>query len=109
MDKPVLHLNLTRQWFDMIASGEKKEEYRDLSDHWKKFFGRTARYVKLKGKRYTPEEINICFSNGYAKNRRQMIVSFKSMTITRGNPNWGAEPTTMYYVLKLGEILKKNF
>lgn len=26
----VLNLTLHRKWFDMIASGEKKEEYRDI-------------------------------------------------------------------------------
>jgi len=31
-----LHLNLHRKWFDMILSGEKLEEYRDLTPHWKK-------------------------------------------------------------------------
>ena len=29
-----LHLNLKKQWYDMIGSGEKKEEYRDISDYW---------------------------------------------------------------------------
>lgn len=29
-----LHLNLKKKWFDMIASGEKPEEYRELSDYW---------------------------------------------------------------------------
>lgn len=31
MSNRVLHLTLKRQWFDMIASGEKKEEYREVS------------------------------------------------------------------------------
>lgn len=26
----VLHLTVTKKWFDMIASGEKKEEYREI-------------------------------------------------------------------------------
>ena len=25
-----LHLTINRKWFDMIVSGEKKEEYRDM-------------------------------------------------------------------------------
>ena len=27
-------LTLKKQWFDMIASGEKKEEYREIKDYW---------------------------------------------------------------------------
>lgn len=30
----VLHLTLKKKWFDMIASGEKTEEYRDISEFW---------------------------------------------------------------------------
>ena len=30
----VLHLNLKREWFDKIASGEKTIEYRELKDYW---------------------------------------------------------------------------
>jgi hypothetical protein len=30
----VLHLTVKKKWFDMIASGEKKEEYRGIKGHW---------------------------------------------------------------------------
>lgn len=30
-----LRLTLKKKWFDMIQSGEKKEEYRTLKDYWK--------------------------------------------------------------------------
>ena len=33
-----LHLVLKRKWLDMIASGEKREEYRTQSDYWIKRF-----------------------------------------------------------------------
>ena len=34
----VLDLSLTFQWYDMIASGEKKEEYRKMNDfYWHRF------------------------------------------------------------------------
>ena len=29
-----LHLNLHKKWFDMILSGEKKEEYREVNPYW---------------------------------------------------------------------------
>ena len=29
-----LHLVLKRKWWDMIASGEKKEEYREVCHYW---------------------------------------------------------------------------
>ena len=33
---PVLHLTLKKYWFDMIKSGIKKEEYREIKDYWVK-------------------------------------------------------------------------
>lgn len=29
-----IHLPIKRKWFDMIASGVKKEEYREIKKHW---------------------------------------------------------------------------
>lgn len=32
--KKVLTLTVSKQWFDMIAAGEKTEEYRTIKDYW---------------------------------------------------------------------------
>lgn len=32
--KKTLHLNLKKKWFDMILSGEKTEEYREIKGYW---------------------------------------------------------------------------
>lgn len=107
-DKPLatLHLNLKKQWFDMIASGEKKEEYRETKPYWNKVFGT---YICIKGKFYHPTDVVICFSNGYARNRRQMKVECKYLRPKLGNPKWGAEPNVQYHTIGLGEIIEKNF
>ena len=34
----ILDLSLTYKWYDMIVSGEKKEEYREIKDYWIKRF-----------------------------------------------------------------------
>lgn len=34
MNNYTLHLSLQKRWFDMIASGEKREEYREFSPYW---------------------------------------------------------------------------
>ena len=33
-DNKTLHLVLKRKWWDMIARGEKKEEYREVCEYW---------------------------------------------------------------------------
>lgn len=34
-----LNITLKKKWFDMIASGIKKEEYREMKPSWMKRFG----------------------------------------------------------------------
>lgn len=94
-----LHLNLHARWFDMILSGEKKEEYRELSAYWKK----RMQAVKFKNVK------TITFSNGYQKNRRQMVVKLDYISIREGLVDWGAKKGKTYFVLHLGNIISKNF
>ena len=82
----ILHLTLHRQWFDLILSGEKTEEYREVKEFWRR---------RLENQRY--DEIH--FRNGYAPDARWMRVEL--LDITRGE--WGGSPV---FVLKLGRILE---
>ena len=45
--KNTLHLHLKKKWYDMIASGEKKEEYRDFKPYYHKRLYHPYEYVKL--------------------------------------------------------------
>lgn len=36
MEKKVLTLTISKQWFDMIAAGKKTEEYREIKGYWVK-------------------------------------------------------------------------
>lgn len=88
----ILYLNLKKQWFDMIASGEKKEEYREVKEYWTK---------RLDGKSYD----QVHFRNGYSKDARTMLLECKGITIGEGNPKWGGVIGHKVFVIKLGEIL----
>jgi len=90
------HLNLEKKWFDMILSGEKKEEYRDVSDFWKPRFKKAKADGRLRA---------ITFSNGYQPSRRQMVIKVKYVSIREGVTEWGAEPGKLYFVIHLGEII----
>jgi len=98
---PALHLNLTRKWFDMIQSGEKLEEYREIKPFWNRVFKDGK--IKIKGKYYHPSDVTICFSNGYAKNRSQFRIHCKGLRVGLGKSEWGAKPDKQYYILSLGE------
>lgn len=87
----VLHLTLKKCWFDMIASGDKKEEYRESKPYWT---------TRLANKDFDV----IRFRNGYAKDAPTMIVDCLGMGYGLGNPEWGASNKPVF-ILKLGDIL----
>jgi hypothetical protein len=86
----VLHLTLKKKWFDMIASGEKKEEYRERKPFW---------HRRLNFQTYDVVE----FRNGYGKKVPMMRFDLKGISADIGKKEWGAEPHEIYFVIKLGE------
>ncbi len=108
MNPPILHLNLKRKWYKMIADKIKKEEYREIKPYWSRIFEASASGIKIKGKFYHPSDVIIRFSNGYSKHREQMDIWLESIAIREGNEEWGAIPSEQYYVLKLGRDVRAN-
>ncbi|HEU4903181.1 MAG TPA: ASCH domain-containing protein [Flavisolibacter sp.] len=93
-----LHLTLKKQWFDLIASGEKKEEYREIKEFW---------WRRLTHGKYCifNEYDTVCFRHGYAKNAPTVTVKCNGIVIAKGKEAWGAEQGVDYFVISLGEIL----
>jgi len=120
----VLHLVLKKKWYDMIASGIKKEEYRDYTIYWDRRLLRwkeaQADYQRiLAGKLLFPGKNfidnyyrhfdRVHFSLGYTKNPAKSM-EFECEGIHcgyDGKPEWGA-PTdgNPYYIIKLGKRIK---
>lgn len=99
----ILHLTLNKRWFDMIASGEKKEEYREIKKYWEK----RLYYNTSQGQ---PKEYDIVrFRNGYSENAPTMDVKWVGTWISDGNPEWGAEKGKDYFVIMLGEIISLTY
>ena len=118
----VLNLVLKRKWFEMIASGEKTEEYREIKPYWEKrlvdYNGikRDFRELQLRmilmGRRVDackeyPRGFQLVrFYCGYRKGRPSMLLECKGIEFGYGKPEWGAEPGQVYFVIKLGERLR---
>lgn len=96
-----LHLTLKKKWFDMIASGEKKEEYREVKPYWIK---RLTAYNNAFD--HCRDFSAIEFKNGYGKDAPTLLFECDEIIIGTGKPEWGAEPDKEYFVIKLGKILK---
>lgn len=105
MEKKVktLKLVLKKKYFDMIASGEKKEEYRELTPYWER---RLWEHAPWSDHVTWPREYDaVTFYLGYAKNRPSMTFKWKGTDIRWGKMEWGAEFGKEYFVIKLGERL----
>lgn len=116
----------------MIASGEKKEEYRDLKPYWMK---RLFRVIDEECSGYenvdsecaefycAPKNISIfkkdltnitferkydyvTFHYGYTS--RSMTFHIKDIQVRNGKSEWGAEPDKQYFVIKLGKRIKED-
>ena len=104
-----LHLPLKAKWYEMIESGVKTEEYREIKPYWEK---RLLKYGDVWGSRKDVIRINkksmllfrhydvVKFSYGYTK--RTMTFEIESITIGKGKPEWGA-PTEEVFIIKLGK------
>ncbi|MEK6945573.1 MAG: ASCH domain-containing protein [Nanoarchaeota archaeon] len=85
MDK-ILYLTLKKKWFDLISSGEKKIEYREIKPYWTKRLFDNGNSKKFDF---------IIFKNGYTKNSPKIKVEFLGITKNK-----------MYEIL-LGGVLKE--
>jgi hypothetical protein len=103
----VLHLTLKKKWFDMIASGEKKEEYRDVKMYWatRLMNGFPATYGIDKVQPDFKDFDYIHFTDGYNR-PRHLNIKLDGIKFGYGIREWGAEPGKEYFVIKLGDILK---
>ena len=103
----LLRLTLKKKWFDMIASGEKKEEYREIKPYWMNRLQR--RYydgmLDERGRLVFNHFDAVKFTNGYAKNSRSVTLECLGIEKELGMLSWGAEKDTKYFVIKLGEII----
>ena len=121
-----LDLVLKRKWYDMIASGEKNEEYREIKPYWiRRLCYKASRsypipwvtmVVASQNSEYLKKETENCtirlrafthvtFHLGYSKDRPSMTFAIKEIVCDEGKEKWGALPGETYFVIKLGERL----
>ena len=127
MEKKVLTLTVSKQWFDMIAAGEKTEEYRAIKSYWinrliQAKYGGSYEYSKVtmhpefdmlisnsklkellekKTARFIPYTY-VLFINGYRKDSPRIEKEIESISI--GKPKKGLCPDkwldTEFFIIK---------
>ncbi len=89
MPKPkkerILSLNLMREYFDAIADGAKKTEFREYKPYWR---------TRLEGRKY--DEIH--FRNGYSAKAPFMRVQF--LGVRKRKTAWGVQ-----FAISLGKVV----
>ena len=88
----ILHLTLKKKWFDLIKSGQKKEEYREMKPYWHKRLNKKFDVIR--------------FRNGYSKNAPVMVVEIQEILSGLGIIEWGAPEKENVYILRLGKVLE---
>lgn len=111
----MLILPIKKIWFDMILSGEKRDEYREIKDywtvritHWLGFQrGESETVLELLKSQGTIKAKPVVLQNGYGSKARQVEVMC-TLSIGTGKKEWGAEPGTEYYRFHIQNILRKE-
>lgn len=111
LKQKTIYLPLKKKWFDMIASGEKKEEYREIKA---KYIGQFCEQLRTSEPNksndfsigfhlHWPEHYDkVVFTLGYPKEGavgRRLEFANPKVEIREGRPEWGAEPGKKYFVI----------
>jgi hypothetical protein len=124
----ILYLTLKKKWFDLIVSGKKLEEYREIKSHWvyrllsptKDFFPDSFDMDEFiydlnhPFERFSaPDEVlnyfnheirkftHVKFSAGYGRNSPSITMPIEDIHIGAGRPEWGAEKGRYYFVISV--------
>lgn len=99
--KDMLTLPIKKKWFDMILSGEKKEEYRAMKSYYHSRFEN----IGLLNRVLEPTDAIrwIKFRNGYSTQSPSFYARVK-IRMGEGKPEWGAEPGKDYWILEILDI-----
>ena len=100
-----LHLVLKRKWYDMIDSGIKTEEYREIKPYWEK---RLLDYKSLSDIDDAPHHFprgykKVVFCLGYQRNAPSMAFEVRDICFGKGKPEWGAPTDKEVFIIKLGK------
>lgn len=108
MKKKILTLIVSKQWFDMILTGEKTEEYREIKPYWASrlvnqqaesgevLFDEFGGYCRVIGKLEYKTYTHVLFINGYRKDSPRIEKEIESISIVK--PKKGLCPE--FFIIK---------
>ena len=120
LPEKILYLTLKKKWFDMISSGEKLDEYRELKRYWILRFISQSFICDLNLKDwilYLIQKIqdgeltfkpytHVVFSNGYSFIAPKIKFSIKGFDIGFGRSDWGALSSEQCFIIHLDKKIE---
>ena len=103
MSRRILRVTLTKQWFDLILLGKKKNEYRQYKKHW------ISRLIGKDDKLKSFDEVH--FTNGYGADKPFVSAQCLGISIVSGmhHKPQNDEPLnelSNYFNIELGDVLE---
>jgi len=86
-----LHLSVTKEWFEKILNGHKKEDFREIRLHWKQRLKDPIALVKI--------------VNGYGEHRPTIIAKFAGLRITDDDELTDLG-TGCFFAIGIGEFIE---
>lgn len=100
-----LTLNVKKKWFDMILSGVKKEEYREITERGSKQLSNPYYLCGFKNSQYK-EYDTVTFLNGMKPKTPTIVVECKGIEIGNAVPEWSDNWQGLVFKIKLGKIIE---
>ena len=130
----VLKLTVKKEWFDLIKSGEKTEEYREIKEYWEfrlikeikfKNFSYWDSLKELKGTTFVPDFSNLTeeciknsvrfkeyahieFKNGYSQDAPTIIAKCKGISVGKPTQNGKHLFDKNVFIISIGDIIWSN-
>lgn len=100
----MLTLPIKGKWFDMILTGEKKEEYRENTVYWRKRLLNEGFRQGIESI-FNGRGLRLILSNGYGKDAPKAMIELSGFDYGNGRPEWGAEPNVVYIRLHIKRVI----
>lgn len=92
MENKILYFTLKKQWFELISSGAKREEYREIKPYWiKRLIGSDNEFIPF---------THVHFRLGYHKNAPEMMFKIISINRGRGLVEFGAPENRDVFIIR---------
>ena len=101
----MLILPIKKKWLDMILTGEKKEEYRQIKSYWTVPDSETDVVMELLREKRTEKELPVILQNGYGADAPEVEVMC-TLSIGTGKEEWGAAPGKEYFRFHIEKVSK---